>query len=99
MADLETLRREIEAIDDKLVAQLGQRFAVIRKVAAYKRERGIPAVLPDRIEAVKSRCAALAATHDLDDEFVRSLYDMIVGAACRLEEDIIQADNARADNA
>jgi len=94
MADLETLRREIDSIDDLLLAQLGRRFEVVRRVAAYKREHGIPAILPERIEAVKSRCAGLAAKHDLDDAFVRALYDLIIKAACRLEDKIIQDDAA-----
>lgn len=94
MAELESLRQEIDAIDEQLVAQLARRFAVVRKVAAYKGKRGIPAVLPERIDAVKTRCAALAADQDVDPELVVALYDLIIKAACRLEEEIIEADAA-----
>jgi 4-amino-4-deoxychorismate mutase len=94
MTELDNLRQEIDTIDEVVVAQLARRFAVVRKVAAYKGKHGIPAVLPERIDVVKSRCAALAATQDLDPELVRALYDLIIKAACRLEEEIIEADAA-----
>ena len=42
MKDLESFRRQIDAIDDRLLALLGERFAVVREVAAYKVLRGIP---------------------------------------------------------
>jgi isochorismate pyruvate lyase len=50
MSDLEELRRRIDAIDDRIVALLSERFAVVRDVAAYKAPRNIPAMIPERID-------------------------------------------------
>lgn len=94
MTELDSLRQEIDSIDEVVIAQLARRFAIVRKVAAYKGKRGIPAILPERIDAVKSRCKALAAAQGVDPELVVALYEQIIDAACRLEEEIIQADAA-----
>jgi chorismate mutase-like protein len=87
--DLADFRRRIDAIDDQLLALLGERFAVIREVAAYKAPRGIPAVIPARVAEVRERCAGEAPRHGLDPEMVRRLYDLLIGEACRLEEELM----------
>ena len=58
MKDLESFRRQIDAIDDRLLALLGERFAVVREVAAYKAPRGIPVVIPERVAQVGSAAPA-----------------------------------------
>ena len=55
MKDLDSFRRQIDAIDDRLLALLGERFAVVREVAAYKAPRGIPVLIPE-----PSRCGSAA---------------------------------------
>jgi chorismate mutase-like protein len=88
-AALADYRRRIDALDDELVALLGQRFAIIREIAAVKQAESIPAFLPDRVMAVIRRCADLAPEQRLDPSFVAALYDLIVGESCRLEERLI----------
>ena len=94
MTDLASFRRRIDAIDDRLLALLGERFAVIREVAAYKAPRGIPALIPERVAEVRERCAGEAPRHGLDADVVRRLYDLLIGEACRLEEELM-ADRAQ----
>ena len=84
--DLASFRRRIDAIDDRLLVLLGERFAVIREVAAYKAPRGIPAIIPARVAEVRERCAGEAPRHGLDPEMVRRLYDLLIDEACRLED-------------
>ena len=89
MPDLSDFRSRIDDIDDRLLALLGERFAVVRDVAAWKAPRGIPAVIPERIEQVRDRCAAIGLQHGLDANFVRALYALIVEEACRLEDELM----------
>jgi len=98
MKDLEDFRRQIDAIDDRLLALLGERFAVVREVAAYKAPRGIPAIIPERVSEVRERCAAEGLRHGLDPDLVRRLYDLLIGEACRLEEALMAAEAGRADS-
>jgi 4-amino-4-deoxychorismate mutase len=86
MDSLVTLRREIDALDDGILDLLAQRMAVARRVAAYKHEAGIPARLPDRIEAVKERNAANASAHGLDPRYVRTVWAIIIEETCSFEE-------------
>lgn len=88
---LESFRKDLDAIDATLVDALGRRLALCRRIAAYKREHGIPMMQPHRVELVKRRCAALGEQHGLDARFVVELYTLIIGEACRIEDDIIDA--------
>ena len=40
--ELQELRNEINRIDDEMLALLGQRLAVCRSIAEYKRANGLP---------------------------------------------------------
>ena len=48
---------------------------------------------PDRVEAVKSRCAEMAASRGLRPAFARALYGKIIEDACDLEDRIMGAEN------
>ncbi len=85
MTDLAQLRARIDAVDDAIVDLLARRFALCREVAEHKQKHGIPVVLPERIEAVKRRCAERAAARNVDPAFVSQLYDRIIGETCRVE--------------
>jgi len=98
MKDLEDFRRQIDAIDDRLLALLGERFAVVREVAAYKAPRGIPAIIPERVAEVRERCAGEGLRHGLDPDLVRRLYDLLIGEACRLEEALMASRTGPADS-
>lgn len=81
------LRREIDRIDDLLAA----RFALLARVAAYKRPRDIPVAIPERIAEVVERCVARGQALGLDAKMLRDLYDRIIDEACRVETRVIEA--------
>jgi chorismate mutase len=89
MNSLEDFRREIDQVDAALLAALGRRLRICAEVAVFKRANNIPMMQPSRVEAVKNRVAGMAEEHGLRPEFVRELYGLIIGEACRLEDDII----------
>jgi len=86
---LAPLRREIDAIDDQLVTLLASRLEVAHRVAAKKRELGIPVIIPERITAVIERCAALGAAAGLDPDYLRRVYHIIVDETCRVETELL----------
>jgi chorismate mutase len=83
------MRGELDAIDAALVDALGRRLELCRRIAAYKREHGVPMMQPHRVELVKRRCAALGEQRGLAGRFVSELYTLIIDEACRVEDDII----------
>ncbi len=88
---MEEYRAQIDAFDEKLIEVLGRRYAVCRDVARHKKAQGIPMMQGGRVNQVKDRCAALAAANDVDPDFVRELYTLIINEACRIEDQIMGA--------
>ncbi len=86
MEILKPYRTKIDALDDKIVDLLKQRFDIIHEVAAVKARERIPSVLEDRVREVIDRAGLRAGRHE--DE-VRELYTLLVTIACDLEEKII----------
>lgn len=93
MEILKPYRARIDALDDRIVDLLVERAAIIREVAEVKYAHDIPAVLQDRVDAVRERAAARAAAKGLDAELVRCLYAQMIDYSCRLE-DAIKAERA-----
>ena len=96
MRDLTQLRTEIDRIDDQIIDLLAQRFAFCHEVARYKQRHNIAVVLPERIEQVKSRCAARALSQSLDADFVRDIYTRIIDQTCETEYRVL-AESERSD--
>ena len=94
MNALEQFREELDSIDAQIVESLGRRFDVCRRVAQLKKEHGIPMMQPDRVEQVKQRRAALGASHGVDADFIVALYTLIIQEACRLEDKVIENEDA-----
>lgn len=86
---LAPLRAEIDALDDQIVALLSRRMAVAHRVAAVKRDHGIPVVIPERVAAVLDRAAAAGAAAGLDPDYLRRLYRLIIDETCRVEESLV----------
>lgn len=88
---LTPFRQAINELDDKLIDLLAERLRICAEVAAYKRQYAIAMMQPDRVEAVKHRCAERAISRGVDAAFARDLYDLIIGEACALETRIIES--------
>jgi 4-amino-4-deoxychorismate mutase len=89
MEELIKHREKLDTLDEKIIALLGERYAICREVAKHKKENDIPMMQTGRVEAVKKRCEELAIQHNIDPSFIRNLYGLIIDEACRLEDDII----------
>ncbi len=84
-------RRHLDKIDGALLELLGRRIDIGRQVAEYKRDNAVPVMQPSRVQQVLDRVAADAAAHQLNPEFVRSLYQLIIDEMCRVEDEIVNA--------
>lgn len=73
--DINELRKDIDRIDDELVKLFTQRMQVSEKVAQYKKERGLPILVPAR-EREKLKDVAEKAGPDMAN-YTRVLYSMI----------------------
>ena len=89
--ELLAFRNRLNNIDASLVAMLGERYDICRAVAHHKRTANIPMMQNARVDEVKERCAEMGESHDVDPQFIRELYTLIINESCRIEDEIIDA--------
>jgi 4-amino-4-deoxychorismate mutase len=91
MSGLEPFRRRLDTIDDEIARLLGERFDICREVALYKSAHDIPMMQPDRVEEVRARYLARGAEVDLPAEFSSDLFDLLIAATCKEEDELMAA--------
>lgn len=91
MNGLDPFRRRLDRLDEDIARLLGERFAVCREIALYKRAQRIPMMQPDRVAEVRSRYLARGKEVGLPADFVERLFELLIGATCRMEDELIGA--------
>lgn len=87
MQDLQQLRQQIDAIDQQLGQLFLQRMEVVRQVASYKLEQGLPVLQPQREQQViqKARQRAPEEMADYMEEF----FTAAMAVSRRMQQDLI----------
>lgn len=75
--ELYKLRNQIDQIDTELLSILTERFRIATELAATKKKLHLPAKDLRRKEQVAERWREIAATKNLDSEFISQLYELI----------------------
>ena len=83
---LKDLRREIDHIDNQIVALIARRVDVVRRVGQVKFHHGIAARLPYRMTEVKDRNTKAARKLGINDALIAQLYTLIIEDAILVEE-------------
>jgi len=96
---LEPFRERLDQLDDEIARLLGERFDVCRQIALFKSAHGIPMMQPSRVEEVRSRYLARGAEVDLPADFTAELFDLLIAATCRAEDELMEAQEALAEQA
>jgi chorismate mutase-like protein len=94
MSGLEPFRRRLDRLDEQIASLLGERFETCREIARYKCAHEIPMMQPDRVAEVRSRYLARGAEVDLPPDFTAALFELLIGATCRMEDELIAAGAA-----
>jgi chorismate mutase-like protein len=94
VSGLEPFRARLDQLDDQIARLLGERFEVCRDVAFYKREHHIPMMQPDRVAQVRQRYLARGAEVDLPADFSAQLFELLIAATCKLEDELIDGGAA-----
>src|SRR5271156_460087 len=90
MNGLEPFRQRLDALDGEITRLLGQRFAVCREIALYKRQHDIPMMQPDRVLKVREGYLARGAEAELPPDFAVTLFELLIGATGRREDELIE---------
>jgi chorismate mutase-like protein len=91
---LESFRRRLDPLDDEIARLLGERFEICREVARFKASEGIPMMQPQRVEEVRARYLARGAEAGLPADFTAELFELLIGATCKLEDELMAGDEA-----
>ncbi len=92
---LEPYRRRLDELDEQIARAFGERFQICREIALYKREHEIPMMQPGRVEQVRARYLARGEEVNLPADFTSALFELMIGATCKLEDELIDgADGA-----
>jgi chorismate mutase len=91
MSGLEPYRRRLDQLDDGIARLLGERFEICREIAIYKSEHEIPMMQPERVAAVRARYLARGAEADLPADFCADLFDLLIAATCKAEDELMEA--------
>ena len=83
---LENLRQEIDAADQALVELLARRFRIVDQVLAVKQEKGLPALIPERVEVVVAQVRKLAQVHSLSPDIAEKLWRVLIAETILYEE-------------
>ena len=83
-------RERLDPIDEEIARLLGERFEICREVARYKSERGIPMMQPERVAEVRARYLARGAKVKLPEDFTAALFELLIGATCKLEDELME---------
>jgi chorismate mutase len=94
MSGLEPFRRRLDELDEQIAGLLGERFSICREIALHKRANEIPMMQPERVVAVRERYLARGAEVDLPVDFTRALFELLIAATCKMEDELIDAPMA-----
>jgi chorismate mutase len=89
MSGLDPLRGRLDELDDQIARALGERFAICREIALFKRAHDIPMMQPHRVDAVRARYLARGTEVELPSDFTAALFELLIGATCRMEDELM----------
>lgn len=83
--NLDALRRQIDAVDDRLLAVLAERTRLVLRAADLKPPGGV--AVPAREEAILTRLRSRARAHGIDPALVDAVWPPLFSAFRRMQED------------
>lgn len=83
---MKPFRDRINAVDDKIVDLLIERYRIIREVGDFKEQNNIPTVVEERVKEVINRVGDRAG-EDYED-IVCEIYALMIAIAHDLEDEV-----------
>lgn len=88
--DMGTLRAEIDALDERLVALLAARAGYIDQAIVLKQINGWPAQIPERVEEVVAKVRSSAGSARLDPDLAETLWRQLIDWSIAREARVIR---------
>lgn len=89
---LEELRNIIDEIDAELIKKLVSRMEVVERIAEYKKENQVTIFQLERWKQILETRTALGKSLDLEEDFVRSLLDLIHDLSIKRQTQVMNSN-------
>lgn len=86
------LRDQIDALDSALIELLGCRAGYIDRACQLKPGEGLPARIPERVEAVVSNVRGRATGAGIDPDLIERMWRILIDWSIAREERVIGGD-------
>ncbi len=87
---LETLREEINRIDENIITLLSKRMEVAKSIAALKKVKGISVEDRDREKTIFLKLEREARRNNISEEFVSEVFGLIVSHSKLIQSKILE---------
>lgn len=87
---LETLREEINRIDENIITLLSKRMEVAKSIAALKKAKGISVEDRDREKILFIKLEREARRNNISEEFVSEVFGLIVSHSKLIQSKILE---------
>jgi chorismate mutase len=85
MKDLESLRAEIDQLDEQLWEIIAQRISTAHEIGEWKRAHGEQVLQPERYQQVLDRCLAQGKQHSLSEALIREVMESLHKESVRIQ--------------
>ena len=85
MKDLESLRAEIDQLDEQLWEIIAQRISTAQEIGEWKRAHGEQVLQPERYQQVLDRCLAQGKQHSLTEALIREVMESLHKESVRIQ--------------
>ncbi len=86
MEDLQTLRKRVDEIDEKILKALSERVEVCRQIGEVKKQQGLPVRDQSRETKVYSKVKEKAANFQLEPSQIEAVYREIVNMCSAVQK-------------
>ncbi len=90
---LEMLRNRIDALDNELIELLSSRVDIVKEIGKYKKENNVTALQISRWSQLMENRVKLGVKMNLDDTFVKILFQLIHEDSVRMQTEILDAED------
>lgn len=89
-SSLDTLREEINRIDEDIIGLLSRRMEVVKKIAALKKVKGISVEDRDREKTLFLKLEREARRNNINEKFVSEVFGVIVSHSKLIQSKILE---------
>lgn len=90
---LDMLRNRIDAIDSELLEMLASRVEIVKEIGQYKRANNVTALQINRWAQLMENRVKLGKSLDLDETFIKILFQLIHEDSVRMQTEIMDVEN------